>query len=381
MEKSIPETLREQRAPMALLVSDNQTASKRALSRLLQIVVALAARTHKFVRACPTVLKRKRSCLGLSPRMRHALMFRSFASLINNVFIERRKRRLAMEANRRCMRIFRALQARCFDRWHIRAARKPRAKRFAQAAWRHKAFLVHKMEKKWADHAREKECEALAMRFIRRYQLRCVLKCLHALHTHAVGVIKLRKYVQRWINKKLVAAIFAWRSLVELNKKVRDFIRRQLQGMRDHCFEYWRDKTVEEKDHRQRILSSALYKMRNRIIVASFAAFIKFRDLALNARFVQRVFHGFSGRQKAKHIRTHVLMVEADRNRAEEMEVDHTAEVVKEFQEKFWAEISPEMKVIVGQAAARLKHHYKEEALLREAAGASLQTCVLARKK
>jgi hypothetical protein len=369
VEKSIPDSLREQRAPMTLLVSDSRAASKRALSRLLQVVVALAARSHKFVRACPTVLKREALMRKSLARMRHALMFRSFVTLINNVFDERRKRRLALEANARCMRIFRALQARCFDRWHARAAREAKGKRFLR---KHlggiKLYMYTKWKTCWANHAREKECQAIARAFIRRYQLRGVLKCLHALHTHAVGIIKLRKFVRRWINKKLVAAIFAWRDLVERNKRVRNFIRKQLQGMRDHCFELWHERTVEEKTNRQNILTSALYRMRNRVVVASFAAILKFRELVVNARILQRVFRGFSARWRAKELHEHVLVIESERHRAEEMEIDYTVEVVKEFQEKFWAEESPDVSRVVSEPAKRLKHHYKEEIVLREAA-------------
>ena len=99
--------------------------------------------------------------------------------------------------------------------------------------------------------------------------------------------------------------------LVERNKRVRNFIRKQLQGMRDHCFELWHERTVEEKTNRQNILTSALYRMRNRVVVASFAAILKFRELVVNARILQRVFRGFSARWRAKELHEHVLVVAA----------------------------------------------------------------------
>ena len=89
---------------------------------------------------------------------------------------------------------------------------------------------------------------------------------------------------------------------MERNKRVRDFIRRQLQGMRNHCFELWHERTVEEKTNRQNILMAALYRMQNRVVVASFAAIVKFRELGLNARILQRVFRGHTARVRAKEL-------------------------------------------------------------------------------
>ena len=190
--KSIPEALREQRAPMSLLLSDNITASRRALSRLLAVVMALSARTHKFVRACPTVLKREQLMFRSLARIRNQLLFRSFVALINNVFDKRRERRLALEANKRCMRIFRALQMKCFNAWRERASREAKGKRFLrQRLGGIKLRLYTKWKTLWAEQIRAKECETLAKAFIQRYKMRGALKCLHALQsTYLFGVLK-----------------------------------------------------------------------------------------------------------------------------------------------------------------------------------------------
>ena len=364
--KSLPEILHAQRKPMLLLHSSDQAASRRALSRALHVIVAVASRSHIFVRRCPTVLKIEAIMKRSLARMRNRLLFATFSMLIENVFDKQRQRRLQFEANKRCMRIFRQAQSRCFDAWHEMAGRNARGRRFLRKRLGGvKLHLYTRWKKKWAEHTRAKECEAKAKAFITRYKYQTAFKCLIALRDNAVGQIKLRKYMKRWLNMKLVKCLQNWRLLVERNQRVRDFMRRQLQGMRDHCYETWKDHVMEELENRRVKLQAAMYKMRNRVVVATFFAIVKYWHLGIACREVQRVFRGFVKRAWTKRFIERTLEQEVERHKAEELEISHLVETVTHFQSTIWSENSVETVRIASTSVKHLRHHYKEEALFR----------------
>ena len=365
--QSLPNVLTQQRTPMILLHSSNRAASHHALSRLLQVVVALASRSHIFVRNCPIVQRREALMFKCIARMRHQKMYRMFLAMINNVFENQRRRRLQFEANKRCMRIFRQAQSRCFDAWHTLASRNAKGllvlkKRLGGIKLR----LYSIWKKKWAENVRAQECEAQAKAFIMRYKYQTACKCLLALHESAVGQIKLRKYIKRWLNMKLLACIESWRDLVVRNQRVRAFIRKQLQGIRDYCFECWHDNVKEELAHRKKKLQTAMFRFRNRTIVASFAGFVKYWELGLASREVQRTFRGFCARVNALQFKQRTLELETNRHTSEELEISQLVDAVQIFQATVWSEDSLEAVRLSKTSVKNIKHNYREEAFLRE---------------
>jgi hypothetical protein len=359
-------TLHLQTEPMVLLHSSSRAASKHALSRLLHVVVALTSRSHIFVRKCPTFQKREALMFKCVARIRHQKMFRSFLAMIDNVFENQRRRRLQFEANKRCMRIFRQAQSRCFDAWHTLASRNARGLRFLRKRLGGiKLRLYTIWKEKWKAKVRAQECEAKAKAFIMRYKYQAACRCLLALHNHAVGQIKLRKFIKRWINMKLVACMQSWRILVLRNQRVRAFIRKQLQGMRDYCFESWRETVEEELEDRRQKLHTALYRFRNRIVVASFAGFVKYWKIGLASKEVQRVFRGYCARVNTKELKQIALADEKKRNESEELEISNLVEAVSKFQSRFWSTDSLEAAEVAKLSIKNLRHHYKEEAVLR----------------
>ena len=366
LHKSLPLTLHEQKEPMFLLHSSDRAASKRALLRSLQIVVALASRSHIFVRNCPRVIRTEAIMKRSLARMRNQMLFRCFSMFISNVFEQQRSRRLALEANKRCMRLFRKAQARCFDAWHTLASRNAKGRKILRKRLGGvKLFLYTRWKSKWAEKVRAKECEAKAKAFITRYKYQCAFKCLIALRDNAVGQIKLRKYMKRWVNMKLVKALKNWRLLVERNQRVRDFIRRQLQGMRDFCFETWSDNVREELESRKVKLQAAMYKMRNRMVVVGFNAIVTYWHLGLACREIQRVFRGYVKRVWSSNFKEKTIQEEIQRHKAEELEISQLVETVTHFQTKVWSADAVETARMASTSVNHLTHNNKEEKLFR----------------
>ena len=364
--KTMEATLQEQTEPMMLLHSADRAAAKRALLRLLQTVVALTSRTHRFVRACPTVLKREALMFRSLARMRNKMLFGAFSAFIDNVFEQQKRRAQALGANKMVMRMLHAAKFRCFDVWHIMAARNARGRRFLRKRMGGiKLHLFDIWKTKWAEEARAKDCEAKARAFIQRYKYQTVLKCLHALNINAVGQIKLRKYMKRWLNMKLVKSLKSWRELVERNQRVRAFIRKHLQGMRDYCFETWADNVREELESRKVKLKAAMYRMRNRVVVASFSAISKYWHLGLACKEVQRVFRGFCARVESSRFKIKTLKAEVERHTGEELKISSVVEAVTKFQATIWAEDSVDTASMASGCVKQLRHHNKEETLFR----------------
>lgn len=326
---SFTQALHVHSQPMQLYHSEQKKSYTRTLQRMWTILVPMISRISFLKDHAPTIIRNEYLINRALMKMKLATEAKVFATLLAFCNYQKHQREAALGANRMAMRLKRKAEMMCLESWKQFTRKQLKVKRFMK---RTLGTILHYCmdiwKHLWEERKKDKEREAKGRAFIRRYQMQACVKCLYTLKLNADLQIRLRAFVMKWKMAPAFKMIAPWQDIVHRNKRVRAFIRRQLSGLKEYCFELWDEWTQETIATRKKRLNGVLYRMKRKEISAAFNTMVFFRLVSVATRNLQRAYRGFRGRVKAKKQRVVEEMVETERVKAEAEYMENQTQLV-----------------------------------------------------
>ena len=135
--------------------------------------------------------------------------------------------------------------------------------------------------------------------------------------------------------------------------------------MQAYVFEEWADNVFEILENRQRLLKGAMVRLKKRNLGAAFNSMLRYTDISLSAKLLQRWVRGCFSRKKSNVFKGIVIAQEEDRHRRELEVLGRVVDKVSSLHASFWK--STQAAHLVMKPLAGIILHHKEMHLLRAA--------------